>query len=190
MDTYELLLFLHFSSVIFWVGGTLLVEILAFRADRQADAATMKKLFDELNALDPVFIPATLLVLVSGVLLVIDGPWSFGALWIVLGLAGFGFIYVYGFLYLDPQVKRMQTMVEPDGGIGPQAQAILRRFFVLWRIETVVLVLVVFDMTVKPTGEDAETLLLMAAVFAIASAYSLLRARSMDFARAKADEAA
>ncbi len=180
MDTYEILLFLHIASVAFWLGSELLVEILMIRAHRRADTAAVTKLFDELNALDPIFLPATLLVLVTGILMTIVGPWSFGTLWIVLGLAGFGFIYLFGFLYLQPQVNRAKAMIEQDGGTGPQAQAIMRRFFVLWRIETVVLLLVVFDMTVKPTGDDVGTLVLMAAVFVLAAGYFLWRARSID----------
>jgi uncharacterized membrane protein len=182
MDTYEILLFLHVSSVAFWLGAELLIDILVFRAGRQRDPAAVRRLFDELNALDPIFLPATLLVLATGILLTIDAGWSFGNLWIVLGLAGFAFIYLYGFLYLEPQVKRARAMIERDGGLGPQAQALMRRFFTLWRIETVVLFLLVFDMTVKPARDDVGTLVLMAAVFVAASVYLLWRAGSVKVA--------
>ena len=180
MDAYEVLLFLHVSSVAFWLGAALLIEILVFRAERQRDAAAVRRLFDELNALDPIFLPATLLVLATGVLLTIDGPWSFGDLWIALGLVGFAFIYLYGFLYMEPQVKRVRAVAEDERGLGPQAQALVRRFFTLWRVETVVLLLLVFDMTVKPSGDDVATLVFMAGVFVASSAYLLWRAGSVN----------
>lgn len=179
MDFYEFLLFLHVSSVAFWLGSELLVEILVFRAERRADTAAVRRLFDELNALDPIFLPATLLVLLTGLLMTIQGPWSFGDLWILFGLGGFGFIYIFGFLYLQPQVNRVQEMIARDGGMTTQTQGLLRRFFVLWRIETVVLLLIVFDMTVKPANDDLGTLVLMAATFIVASGYLLWRARSI-----------
>lgn len=176
MATYEILLFLHVSSVAFWLGAELLIDILVFRAERQRDAAAVRRLFDELNALDPIFLPATLLVLATGIWMTIEAGWSFGSLWIVLGLAGFAFIYLYGFLYMEPQLKRVRVMIEREGGLGSQAQALMHRFFVLWRIETIVLLLLVFDMTVKPTGDDVGTLVLMAAAFVVGSGYLLWRA--------------
>jgi uncharacterized membrane protein len=156
----------------------LLLDILVFRAQRQGNPAAARRLFDELNALDPVFFPATLLVLATGVAMVIDGPWSFGSTWIVIGLAGFASIYLYGFGCMQPQVNRLRTMGEGEAASGPEAQALLRRFFALWRIETAAVVLLVFDMTVKPTGDDSGTLVAMAAVLAVAVAYSLWRGKT------------
>jgi uncharacterized membrane protein len=180
MNPYEILLFLHVSSAAFWLGGVLLVEILVFRAERQGNPAAARRLFDELNALDPIWMAATLLVLATGILMVIDGPWSFGDLWIVLGLSGLSFIFLYGFLYLQPQVNRLKAMSEAEALMGPEAQALMRRFFALWRIETAVLILLVLDMTVKPTGNDVGTLVLMAAALLAAAIYSLWRARTID----------
>jgi uncharacterized membrane protein len=179
VSTYELLLFLHVTSVAFWLGAELLVEMLVHRAERQGDPAAMRRLFDEFNALDPIFMPTTLVVLASGIAMVIDVAWSFGSLWIVIGLSGFAFIYLYGFGYLQPQVNRLQAMSEGEAATGPDAQALMRRFFALWRIETAVLLLLVFDMTVKPTGEDTGTLVVMAAALVVAIAYSLWRARAI-----------
>jgi uncharacterized membrane protein len=185
VDTYEILLFLHVSSVAFWLGAELLIDILVLRAERQGEAAAVRRLFDELGALDPVFLPATVLVLATGVLMTIDAGWSFDSLWIVLGHAGFAFIYLYGFLYLEPHVKRARAMIEREDGLGPQAQALMRRFFLLWRVETVVLFLVVFDMTVKPAGDDVGTLVLMAAVLLGSSLYLLWRAATEKIAGAQ-----
>lgn len=179
MTSYELLLFLHVSAVAFWLGAELLVEILVHRAERQGNPAAIRRLFDEFNALDPISMPVTLVVLATGIAMVIDGAWSFGEPWIVIGLSGVAFIYLYGFGYLQPQVNRLQAMSEDQAATGPAAQALMRRFFALWRIETAVLFLLVFDMTVKPTGEDTGTLVVMAAALVVAIAYSLWRARAI-----------
>jgi uncharacterized membrane protein len=176
MDTYELLLFLHLSAVAFWLGGELLFDILVFRAERQRDPTTVRKLFDESSALDPIFLPATVVVFATGILMAIDAGWSFDSVWVVIGLAGFAFIYLYGFLYLEPQVKRARAMIEREGGLGPQAHALVRRFFTLWRLETVVLFLLVLDMALKPVGEDVATLAFMGAVFVAAALFLLWRA--------------
>lgn len=48
------------------------------------------RVFDEGVALaNTIFIPSSLLVFVFGIWLTIEGPWSFGDLWIVLGLVGY-----------------------------------------------------------------------------------------------------
>jgi uncharacterized membrane protein len=184
-DTYEILLFLHVSSAAFWLGAELLVEILVHRAERQGDPAAVRRLFDELNALDPIFVPATLLVLATGIAMVIDGPWSFDSLWIVIGLAGFAFIYGYGFGYLQPIVKRVHAMGRGADSFDGETHALMRRFFTLWRIETVVLLLLVFDMAVKPTAEDTGTLVAMAVVLVAAIGYSVWRARAIDVVGAR-----
>ncbi len=91
---YELLLFVHITCLIVWLGAGILFHMLGFRADRAGDESPMRRIFDDLVAVaNTVFIPSSLLVLVFGILLTLDGPWSFGDLWIVLGLAGFAIIF-------------------------------------------------------------------------------------------------
>lgn len=176
MATYELLLFVHLSAVILWLGSEVFAHMLAFRAIRQRDTAALQKLFYDVNAFDQILVPAALIVPVSGILLVIQGPWSFDDPWIVLGLSGFGLVFVYGFLYLQPLVNRARAMIERERGMGPESWVVVVRFFVLWRIETVVLFVIVFAMTIKP--RDAVTLSLIVGFVAAASAYLLWRARS------------
>lgn len=182
MGTYELLLFAHISAVILWLGSEVFAQMLAFRGARQRDTAALQKLFYDVNAFDHILFPAGLIVPITGVLMVINGTWSFGEPWIVFGLSGFGFVFVYGFLYLQPLVSRARAMIEREGRMGPESRGIVLRFFVLWRIETVVLFAIVFDMTTKP--RDAATLSLMVGVVAIASVYLLWRARSIEIADA------
>jgi uncharacterized membrane protein len=180
MGTYGLLLFAHVSAVILWLGSELFAHMLAFRVVRQHDTAALQKLFYDVNAFDHILFPAWLIVLISGVLLVINGSWSFGEPWILLGLSGWGFVTLYGFLCLQPQVNRARAMIEREGGMGPESRAVVLRFFVFWRIETIVLFAIVFGMTTKP--RDGPTLSAIAGAVAVASAYLLWRARSFEIA--------
>ena len=181
MARYELLLFLHITFVIFWLGAGLLFHILAFRADRASDDSAVRSIVEDLVALaNTFFVPSSLLVLVFGILLTLDGPWSFGDLWIVLGLAGFAITFATGLLWITPQSKRVQSVIERDGGMSPEAYAVARRLMVFARLDYVVLFLVVFDMVVKPTTEDAGALVLMAAVLVAGAAYFAWRARAIE----------
>lgn len=123
--------------------------------------------------------PSSLVVLATGIGLAIDGPWSFGSLWVILGLIGFASTFLMGTLWLQPQSGRVKQAMESEGGMGPHAQALAKRMLIVARIDTVVLFLVVFDMSVKPTGNDTGALVLMVAALVAAIALFSLRARSV-----------
>jgi hypothetical protein len=101
---------------------------------------------------------------------VIEGPWSFDQLWIVLGLAGFATTFVTGLLILKPRGDAISAIMERDGGMSPEAAARTRELFLLTRIDYAVLFMVVADMALKPSADDAWTLVAMAAVIAIVAA--------------------
>jgi uncharacterized membrane protein len=183
MTRYDLLLFLHIAFAIVWIGSGFLFHVLGFRADRADDQAAIRKIADDLVALaNTLFIPSSLLVVVFGILLTIDGPWSFGDLWIVLGLVGFALTFLTGVLWITPQSKRLQALIERDGGLSPEAYAVARRMMTFARLDYVVLFLVVFDMVVKPASDDVGTLVFMAAVLVAGAAYFGWRARSIEIA--------
>jgi uncharacterized membrane protein len=180
MTLYELLLFLHIAFAIVWIGSGFLFHILGYRADRADDHAAIERLFRDQTALaNLIFIPSSLLVLAFGIWLTIEGPWSFGDLWIVLGLVGYGLTFLTGVLWIAPQSRRAAEMMARDGGLSPEAEFVARRMTTFARLDMAVLFIVVLDMAVKPTGDDVGTLVLMAALVVAAAAYFGWRARSL-----------
>jgi uncharacterized membrane protein len=137
MSWYEFLLFVHISASIVWIGAGFLLLILGLRADRTDDEAGIERILED-NAwlATRLFIPASLTVVVAGVLLTVDGPWEFSQLWVVLGLIGYAATFV-------------------------------------------VLVLVVADMAIKPTGDDVGLLAAMALIFAAGLAWAISAAQSV-----------
>jgi uncharacterized membrane protein len=162
---YDVLLFLHILAAMAWIGSGFLAQVLAVMAQRRRHDATFATLFQYVADLGlKLFMPASLAVVVLGVALVADGPWSFDQLWIVLGLVGFAATFLTGLLVFKPQGDRLAEMIERDGGtMGPEAQTLAMRLLTLGRIDYVVLLAVVFDMAVKPTGDDVGALIAMAA---------------------------
>jgi uncharacterized membrane protein len=178
MTLYELLLFVHIAFAIVWIGSGFLFHMLGYRADRADDHAAIERLFRDQTALaNLIFIPSSLLVLAFGIWLTIEGPWSFGDLWIVLGLVGYGLTFLTGVLWIAPQSKR--AMMARDGGLSPEAEFVARRMTTFARLDMAVLFIVVLDMAVKPTGDDVGTLVLTAALVVAAAAYFGWRARSL-----------
>jgi uncharacterized membrane protein len=171
MTRYELLVFLHVSGAIIWLGAGFLVTILELKAGRTGDPAEMRRVGETNKWLAPrLFIPSALATFVLGVLLTIEGPWSFGDLWIVLGLAGFATTFITGIGFLSPESKRLDAAIAAHGPTSAQAQRHMHRLVLATRVDMVVLFAVVFVMTSKPAPEDRWLLAgLAAAIVAVAA---------------------
>jgi uncharacterized membrane protein len=93
MSLYELFLTVHILGAIAWIGSGFLLLVLANGAARAGDPEAIGKIIDDTTPLaNRLFIPASLVTLVMGIALTIEGPWSLGHLWIALGLAGLAYV--------------------------------------------------------------------------------------------------
>ena len=165
MTYYEVLLFLHILAAIVWIGAAIALQFLSFRAEQTHNGPFMQALGASSEWLATrLFIPSSLSVLVLGILLTIEGPWTFDMLWIDLGLAGFAMSFLTGILFLKPEGERIGRAIAAEGPGSSEARLRIRRIKVIERVELVILVLVVAAMSIKPTSDDGGTLLLFALV--------------------------
>jgi uncharacterized membrane protein len=163
---YEVLLFVHVLAVAIWLGTGFALLVFGDRFGRAGDNHALQSLFGQSEWLATrIFIPVSLTALVTGILLVIEGPWAFDQLWVLLGLAGFAATFLTGLLMIKPESERIAAELARDGMTTDAARSI-GSMFARQRIDYTVIALVVADMTLKPTGDDVLTLLLMAAVLA------------------------
>jgi uncharacterized membrane protein len=159
VSRYELLVFLHIGCAIVWLGAGLLMSVLELKASRSGDPAAIGRIGADNEWLAPrLFIPAALLTLIFGILLVADGPWTIGTLWIDLGLAGFALTFAVGIGVLEPTSKKLKVTIERDGPTSPEAARLGHRLVVASRLDLVVLFIVVAVMASKPASGDAGTL--------------------------------
>lgn len=181
MTWYEFLLFVHIAAVVAWVGSGFLLIVLALRAERTDDTATIKQILDWNSWLAThLFIPASLTVVAAGVWLTIDGPWEFDQLWVVLGLLGYLSTFVTGVAVLRPRGDQIAAAMARDGGeLTPQSLADTRRLLALARIDYVTLFLVIAVMVTKPTGDDGGLLAVLAGIWLAGLAWSLNSARAV-----------
>lgn len=185
---YEILLFLHVATAIVWLGGAMVIQFFAFRAERASDPLEMKRVASDAEWLAMrLFVPASLAVLVFGILLVLDGPWSFDQLWIVLGLLGYAFSFFLGILFLSPETGRIARLIEAHGPAHDSVTGRIARITAVSRFELAILFAVVLDMTLKPTADDAwfwalaAVIVLAGAVLAL-SGYRRPRGAAADLA--------
>ncbi len=151
MSAYELYLFVHIVAAIVWIGGAIMFQILAMRIRAADDAVRMAALAKDIEWVGlRIITPTAFVLLVFGFLLVWEGPWSLGDTWIWLGLVGFGITFLAGFLFFGPESGRIGKLIDVEGGDSPAVQARISRILNLARLDTLLLVLIVLDMAVKP----------------------------------------
>jgi uncharacterized membrane protein len=182
MTRYDLYLFVHIAAATVWLGAGVMIQILAARAHRMNDDEGLVRVFGDVGALSKiVFIPASATVGALGILMVVDGPWSFEWLWIVLGLAGYIATFVTGLGVMEPGAAKIVEGIERDGGqVTPATVRAIRRLLTIARVDTIVLYLVVFVMVAKPTGDDAGLLIALAAILVAGLGFVFTKVRAID----------
>ena len=182
MTLYELLLFVHIAATVIWIGAGFLSLVLAISYDRDSDENAIQRfLVDQERLALKLFVPSSLVVVLMGIALVIESDaWAFDQLWIVIGLLGYAATFATGLFLIKPESERIGAEMGREGRLTPQLRLDIRKLMVKARVDQVVLLLVIFDMVVKPTGDDVGVLVAMAAVLVGGLAYILTRLKAID----------
>jgi uncharacterized membrane protein len=150
VTTYEWVKAFHVLAAVVWVGGAAMVQVLALFALRSKLPGRKAEFAREAEWVGmKIFLPSTLLLVALGFYLVHDGHWGYH-LWVILALVGFGLSFVTGLFFLGPESGRIAKAIEAE---GPDSEAValrIKRILVVSRIEVAILVLLVFDMVIKP----------------------------------------
>lgn len=149
MDSYELWLFLHVVGTVVWVGGAVVVQVFGALTQRAADPVVAAA-FGRNSAWTGtwVFMPASALVLLSGVLLTEEGNWSWSEPFVLVGLAGWAVVAGAVFGYVAPSLRRLGRQMAQEGP-SPELAARVRSVIVLARVFLGLLFVIVFMMVVK-----------------------------------------
>ena len=151
-DAYKWLLAFHILLAVVWVGSNVAIQILVIRATRTGPDR-MAYLASEIEWYGTrVLVPSALILVVLGFILLNEssGAYDLGQGWVLFGFIVFLFSLVSGAGYLGPESGRLGKMVDERGPEDPEYQRRLKRIFLVSRIELLLLILVVLDMTVKP----------------------------------------
>ena len=187
MSYYEILLFLHIVGATVWIGSAFMLQVLLYRGLTTDDTALTERLSSHTQWLaQRIFIPTSLAVFVLGILLTIEGPWSFDQLWIVVALAAFAGTFLFGVGVIEPEGKRLHAAMAAHGSEHPETRRHNDRLDAYMKLDLVLLLVVVFDMALKPTADDVGTLVLGAAALLATIAYVVRVARRPALAPATA----
>jgi uncharacterized membrane protein len=150
VTAYEFFLWVHITCAVIWVGADITIQAFAFRILRANDPARAAAFTKDVEWMGLRLItPASLLLVIFGFLLMHEGHWSYD-FWVIFGIVVWALSAVVGGAFLGPEAGRIGKLVEERGPEDPEVQARIRRILAFSRIELVLLLAVVFDMTVKP----------------------------------------
>jgi uncharacterized membrane protein len=154
MTWYTFFKSVHVVGAAVWVGGALMLQALAFRILRTGDARRQAEFAKDSEFVGiRVFIPATWLILLAGIGMMVNLPWPWGQNWVVFGLIAWGLSFVLGAGFIGPESGRIAKVIERGGPESPEAQMRIRRILLISRCELVVLIAVIVNMVVKPAGD-------------------------------------
>jgi uncharacterized membrane protein len=142
---------IHVGVAVFWVGGGLTLTVLALWAQTKSDPDEMATIARQAAFIgERFFAPAGLVVLAMGITMVINDHIGFGTTWVIIGLVGYATTFTTGIAFLSPRAKRIAELLETEGAAAADTQAAIREILLIARIDVGVLLLVVFDMLMKP----------------------------------------
>jgi uncharacterized membrane protein len=146
---------IHVVTAVVWVGGATMIQAYAVRilatgdGKRQADFAKDTEVVGM-----RLFMPTSLILFVAAIAMMVNLHWSWSQNWILLGLIAFGLSFVIGAGFIGPESGRLAVLIEQHGPEAPIVQARIRRILIISRCELVVLLAVIVNMVVKPTGQS------------------------------------
>jgi uncharacterized membrane protein len=147
---YDWLLFGHVLAAMVWVGGALLLSLLAWQALRSTDEQAVDRFVVNLRVIGPrVFAPSVVLLLAFGIWMVLDSSaWDFDQTWLQIGMGLFAAAFLIGVVFLS------QTAIRAERAVTRHDHADAVRHLRLWsRAYTLVLVLLIgatWVMVTKP----------------------------------------
>jgi uncharacterized membrane protein len=149
VTSYELWLFLHIAASMVWIGGAVAAQVFAVLAKRSGDPARTAAFGRDLAFVGPkVFLPAAVVVLVTGGLLTEDGSWGWDEPFIVFGLVGWTVIAATAFGYITRAMGRAGARMAAEGP-SPEVLRQINRLVLLARIMILLLFAIVFMMVAK-----------------------------------------
>jgi uncharacterized membrane protein len=151
-DAYAMYKAGHVIAIVVWVGGDITLTTLGIVFERRNDHETLAAL-GKVGAWigTRVYTPALFVVLAFGIALVQKGGWGWGTTWIDIAIAGWAIATAVGVLFVGPELGRIDKAAME---LGPQSDEVarrVRRLFAVFRFDTALLILIVLDMTLKPS---------------------------------------
>lgn len=146
----DLLLTIHVLAAVIWVGGSVVMLAFGYYL-RSRDANTRVEYTRWTEWLAPrLFAPMSVAVIIAGPLLVDEAGYEFDEPWLHIGFLGWFISFVIGIAFYPREGRKREDLIEQHGVEHTAVAASVNRVLTVATIDTLVIVLVVIDMTTKP----------------------------------------
>ncbi len=151
-NSYDVYKALHVVSIVIWVGGDVTLTTLGLVFERRRDGEALAQL-GKLGAWIGVHVytPALFAVLGFGIALMQKGDWPWDVFWVDFALLGWAIAAIVGVAFVGPELGRIDRAAREHGPDSEAVRRRVKRLFAVFRFDTALLVLIVLDMTAKPT---------------------------------------
>jgi uncharacterized membrane protein len=151
VTTYEWFLTVHVLAAVMWVGGSVMLTLLGLMTLGLRDPVRLAQFAKQVSFLGGVYFPPLSLMVVGfGFAMVANGDLSYSLTWLQVAIVGWAVSFFVGAGYLGPHAKRLSKVLDERGSEDADAQALIQRILFVARLDAVLLLFIVFDMTAKP----------------------------------------
>ncbi len=121
MSAFEFYLFAHVLAAVVWVGGGVIVQIFGAKFSSAQDPKLMAAFGETAEKVGQrVFMPASILTLLFGILLVTETGFEFSDPFVVYGIAAIAISAITGAAYLGPESGKLGVLMTEEGTDGPR----------------------------------------------------------------------
>jgi uncharacterized membrane protein len=150
MTSYELWLFVHIAAAIVWIGGATAGQVFAVLAKRSGDPARTAAFGRDISFVGTrIFLPSSVVVLITGALLTEDGSWDWSEPFILFGLVAWAVLSLIAFGYVLPEMKKVGGRIAAEGP-SPELVGRVDTLVLIARVVIALLFVIVLAMVVKP----------------------------------------
>jgi uncharacterized membrane protein len=146
----DLLLTVHVLAAVIWVGGSVMMLAIGYYL-RGRDLPTRVEFTRVTEWVAPrLLAPASIGVIIAGPLLVDELGYEFDQPWLHVGFLGWFISFILGVAFYPREAKRRERLIEKHDIRHETVAASVNRVLTVATIDTLIVVLVVIDMTTKP----------------------------------------
>jgi uncharacterized membrane protein len=151
-DAYAVYKALHVLAIVIWVGGDITLTTTGIIFERRGDGETLASL-GKIGAWvgTRIYTPALFAAFLFGVALIEKGNLGWGSFYIDFALAGWLVAACVGVGFVGPELGRIDKAAQEQGPDSAEVGRRIKRLFTVFRFDTALLILIVIDMTAKPT---------------------------------------
>jgi uncharacterized membrane protein len=150
--TYQIYLAIHVLAAVIWVGGDVTLTTLGIVFERRGEGDTLAALGRMGTWIGTrVYTPVLFIVIVFGIALMRELDTDWGQFWVIFGLIGWALAGTIGIAFVGPELGRIDEAARTHGPESPEVAARVKRLFMIFRFDTALLILIVIDMTARPS---------------------------------------